>query len=67
MTQPNWHTATMARFKTLPLESLYFIRDDAAAAAKAGESIGNPKVGQYLDEVHYASMEIAKRQKGVAA
>ena len=35
----NWHTATQKRFKTLPIESLEYIRDDALAAAKAGAHI----------------------------
>jgi len=59
----NWHSQTMERFSKLSNESLVYIRDDAAAAAKAGQEIDNPKTGQYLDEVHYASMELAKRRK----
>jgi len=63
-TSPNgqWHKDTIARFKTLPTENLYYIRRDAHEAAIAGESIGNPKTGQYWDEVHYASQEIRRRE-----
>lgn len=59
----NWHTRTMAKMKTLPIESLEYIARDATAAAEAGETIGNPKAGQYRDEAHYANMEIRKRKK----
>ncbi len=59
----NWHSDTIERFKTLSVESLKYIRADAYAAATAGETIGNPKTGQYWDEFHYASMELKKRNK----
>lgn len=59
-TTNNWHSDTIARFKTLSIESLTYIRQDAAAAAEAGKGF-NPKVGQYLDEVHYANMELKRR------
>jgi len=59
----NWHTRTMAKMKTLPIESLEYIARDATEAAVAGETIGNPKAGQYRDEAHYANMEIQKRKK----
>lgn len=51
----------MARFKKLSIESLEYIRGDARQAAIAGDSIGNPKAGQYWDEYHYACMEISRR------
>ena len=56
-----WHSDTMKRFEGLTTDSLMYIRDDAKAAAEAGEGF-NPKVGQYWDEYHYACMEIHKRQ-----
>lgn len=59
----NWHSDTIARFKTLSLESLQYIRDDALEAAKAGDG-WNPKAGQYWDEYHYACMEIKRRKSG---
>ena len=57
----NWHSDTMKRFKTLSIDSLEFIREEAHRAAIIGEQIGNPKSGQYRDEVHYASMELKRR------
>ncbi len=57
----NWHSETMKRFKSMSTESLHYVRQDARLAAIAGETINNPKVGQYLDEVHYANMELRKR------
>ena len=60
---PNWHSDTIARFKTIPTESLEYIRSDARSAAIAGESINNPKSGQYWDEYHYATDELKRRGK----
>lgn len=57
----NWHSETIKRFKTLSVESLKYILVDAYAAAVAGETINNPKTGQYWDQVHYASMELKRR------
>ena len=57
----SWHSETIARFKKLDSESLRYIRQDAHDAAKAGETIDNPKTGQYWDEFLYASQELAKR------
>ena len=57
----NWHTKTMAAFKDKSNDALKFIQQDAAAAAKANPN--NPKAGQYMDEVHYASMELKKRRE----
>ena len=59
----NWHSETKKRFSQLPIESLEYIRDDARQAAKAGETFGNPKTGQYWDEYWYAVDEIARRSK----
>lgn len=56
----NWHTITMKKMKTASVESLVYTRDDALAAAKAGEG-WNPKAGQYWDEYHYACMELKSR------
>lgn len=57
----NWHSETIERFKGLPIESLEYIKRDAYQAATIGETIGNPKTGQYWDEFHYSSMELKKR------
>lgn len=57
----NWHTETIAKFESLPVDSLKFIRWDAHRAAVIGDTIDNPKAGQYWDEYHYASMELARR------
>jgi len=59
----NWHSDTIERFKALSIESLKYIQFDARQAALAGETIGNPKTGQYWDEFHYASMELKRRAK----
>jgi hypothetical protein len=58
----NWHSETIKRFKTLGNDSLLYIRQDAYNAAKAGETIDNPKTGQYWDEFHYASQELRRRK-----
>jgi hypothetical protein len=69
----NWHSKTIERFKTLDNDALLYIRRDAYEAAKAGETIDNPKVGQYWDEFHYAAQELRRRKitavefKGVKA
>lgn len=57
----NWHTEYMAKVKTMSVESLKYVQQDALQAAKVGEEIGNPKVGQYWDEYHYCSMELKAR------
>lgn len=61
----NWHTKTMASFRDKGNDSLKFIQRDAHEASKANPD--NPKAGQYMDEVHYASMELAARAKHHAA
>lgn len=61
MKTSNWHTETQKRFKKLPDESLRFIIKDATEAADIAEKMGNPKAGQYRDEVHYARMELRFR------
>ena len=58
----NWHTRTMAKMRDLHESSLNFIIKDATEAADIGEKIGNPKAGQYRDEVHYANMELNRRK-----
>ncbi len=58
---PNWHSDTISRFRSLSTESLEFIRSDARSAAIAGETINNPKSGQYWDEYHYATDELKRR------
>ena len=58
----NWHTATMAKYKTLSVEQLEYIRADAYEAAQAGDG-WNENSGQYWDEVYYASMELNLRKE----
>jgi hypothetical protein len=58
----NWHIETIERFKTMDNDMLLYIRQDAYNAAKAGETIDNPKVGQYWDEFHYAAQELRRRK-----
>lgn len=57
----NWHTKTMASFKDKSNDSLKYIQQDAATAAKANPT--GKKAGQYTDEVHYTSMELRAREK----
>ena len=59
----NWHSETIERFKGLPIESLKYIKGDAYQAATIGDTVGNPKAGQYWDEFHYAVMELKTRAK----
>lgn len=58
----SWHSETIARFKSLDKDALEYIREDARRAAIAGETIDNPKTGQYWDEYHYACMELNRRK-----
>jgi len=58
-----WHSDTLARFRTLSRDQLEYIRQDAYDAARVGDSIGNPKAGQYWDEYHYASMALKERKQ----
>jgi len=59
----SWHSDTIERFKTLSLDSLEYIKNDAKSAAIAGESIYNPKARQYWDEYFYACAELKRRAK----
>ena len=59
---PSWHSTKIEEMSQKSTESLKYIRDDAARAALAGESIDNPKTSQYWDEYHYACMELKKRE-----
>ena len=61
MSNSNWHTDYQRKVMNMSVESLRFVRDDAYRAAIAGESIDNPKTGQYWDEFHYCSMELKRR------
>jgi len=58
---PNWHSETIARFRTLSVDSLEYIRSDSRSAAIAGETINNPKCGEYWDTYHYATDELKRR------
>jgi len=61
--EENWHSRTMGKFKTYSDEQLRFVIKDAGEASKNAQDMGNEKkAGQYLDEVHYAAMELKKRQ-----
>jgi hypothetical protein len=55
-----WHSQTMAKFKVLSDESLKYIMFDCRQALKAMPD--NPKAGQYMDEIHYCLMELARRR-----
>lgn len=61
----NWHSDKMEEMKHKSEHSLRFIIEDCMEAAKAAKSLGNEIAeGRYLDEMHYASMELrARREK----
>ena len=61
--EENWHSRTQGKFATYSEEQLRYVIKDAGEAAKHAYAMGNDKKGgQYDDEVHYASMELKKRQ-----
>ena len=55
----NWHSETMANFKSKSNDALCYIIQDCKRAIAAMPE--NPKCGQYADEIHYAEMELRKR------
>ena len=55
-----WHTQTMERYRDLDIESLKYIMFDCRQALNAMPD--NPKAGQYMDEIHYCLMELARRR-----
>lgn len=62
----DWHRRTQEKFRDYSDEQLRFVIKDATEAEKLGREINphNPRLGQYADEVSYASMELARRKKG---
>jgi hypothetical protein len=65
---PNWHTQKMAEVKRRTMAELYYSRKDLREviaiqeqSARAGLHV--PKLGQYIDELHYVAMEIRRRQE----
>jgi hypothetical protein len=57
----NWHTKTMAQHRDKSNDALRFIQRDAHDAERANPT--GHKAGQYLDEMHYAGMELSARAK----
>ena len=55
----NWHTKTMRRFNGVSNDTLCYIILDCKRAIAAVPD--NPKAGQYMDEIHYAGMELKSR------
>jgi len=55
------HAEYQERMTTLSIEALRFIMADAYNAAQAMPD--SPNAGYYLDELNYASMELARRLK----
>ena len=55
----NWHTKTMRRFNGVSNDTLCYINLDCKRAIAAMPD--NPKAGQYMDEIHYAGMELKLR------
>lgn len=59
----NWHSETMKAMKGRSIESLEYVIKDCREAAEAAKSLGNAtSEGRYLDEMHYACMELKKRR-----
>ena len=54
-----WHSTYMAKTKWMSDEELRYVIEDCRNAMDAMP--GNPKWGQYADEVHYCTMEIRRR------
>lgn len=61
VTQDNWHSEYMKKVKVLCTHALIYIISDCRNAIRAYPE--NPKCGQYEDEIHYCSMELARRRK----
>ena len=55
----NWHSQTMKNFKAKKPEELCYIIQDCKQAIEAMPD--GFKVGVYMDEIHYAGMELKKR------
>ena len=55
-----WHTQTIERYRDLDIEYLKYIMLDCRQALNAMPD--NPKAGQYMDEIHYCLMELARRR-----
>ena len=54
-----WHSQTMAEYANKSSDSLIHILRDCNRAIHAMPD--NPKCPQYMDEMHYAGMELKKR------
>lgn len=58
-----WHSDKMEEMKGKSIDSLYYIIKDCREAAAAAKDLGNYEAeGRYSDEMHYACMELKKRQ-----
>ena len=55
----NWHSETMTAYADKSSDSLIHILRDCNSAIHAMPD--NPKCPQYMDEMHYAGMELKKR------
>jgi hypothetical protein len=55
------HTAYQKKLKKKTVSELSYIIKDAREAIAAMPD--GPKAGYYQDEIHYASMELRRRQK----
>ena len=54
-----WHSAYMAICRKRDSASLHYVRVDCRKAITAMPS--NPKCAQYMDEIHYCTMELHRR------
>lgn len=60
----NWHTTKMNSMKTKTICELEYIAKDCYEAALCAQDLGDAEAeGRYLDERHYALMELHKRRK----
>jgi len=59
-----WHSDKMDSMKSKSICELEYIAKDCYRAARCAQDLGNAEAeGRYLDEMHYAHMELAKRRK----
>lgn len=56
------HGEYQKNLKSKTFAELMFIVKDAREAAHNAQQMGCPNEGYYLDEIHYASAEMRKRQ-----
>jgi len=59
-----WHSDTMKKLAGYSEDELKFVIKDAGEAGELADKMGNEEQsGKYADEIHYATMELRKRQQ----